>query len=354
MLRDHVLFLDLSVLGSFDYTQALAMYENRSERLGWVFGAYHFVQQNLDRFDPTLEYLQRDFGILGALRYPIDRFRRVEAELTLGAVQRYCVFDTVPDPSNPFEIRNDCSGVLFAKSVYPDTGAWRSANSGLNFTMSPTFRYGYDTIRYDYATGPLAGHSLLAELGGGWLPGRDAVHGFAHLDAQQYFQLTGRANIGLRFATGTSFAPNSRSSNWERSWWLTAADNLRGFDQFDTRNLIGRNFYVANAELQFPLDWFIRLAIFDYIEGVLALDFGGVFDRWTTRSGAVPGAVTRADVGAWDARTLTGVLGVNVLFGPLLLRVHFGHPYDIGGFETPALRDHHSWMTNVTLRYFFM
>jgi hypothetical protein len=41
-----------------------------------------------------------------------------------------------------------------------------------------------------------------------------------------------------------------------------------------------------------------------------------------------------------EAFLRTGVLGVNVLFGPLLLRVHFGHPFDIGGLETPALRDH--------------
>ena len=58
--------------------------------------------------------------------------------------------------------------------------------------------------------------------------------------------------------------------------------------------------------------------------------------------------------GAWEARTLTGVLGANVLFGPLLLRVHFGHPFDIGGQQTPAQQDGESWVTNVTLRYFFM
>jgi len=47
------------------------------------------------------------------------------------------------------------------------------------------------------------------------------------------------------------------------------------------------------------------------------------------------------------------VLGVNVLFGPLLLRVHFGHPFDIGGLQTEALRNGAHWVTNITLRYFF-
>ena len=351
MLRDHVMFVDLSVLGSFDYTQALVLYENRSQRLGWVLGGFHFVQQNLDRLDPSLAYYQRDFGILGALRYPLDRFRRVEAELTVGGTQRYC----------PVEFTNvlalSCGDIFpTATSIYPDRESWDQRNGSVNLTISPTFRWGYDTIRYDYATGPLAGHSVLAEVGGGYLPGRDAVHGFAHLDAQQYFQLGRRANIGFRAAAGTSFSPNEQSRLWERSWWLTAADNLRGFYPLDIENLIGRNFYVANAELQLPLDSLVRLVIFDYVEGVAALDFGGVFDRWNTSTARpqADGSIARQDLGAWDARTLTGVLGVNVLFGPLLLRVHFGHPYDIGGLETPALRDNASWVTNVTLRYFFM
>lgn len=343
MLRDHVVFLDLSVLGSFDYTQALVLYENRAERRGWVLGAFHYVQQNLDPFDSDRSFLQRDVGVLGAVRYPLDRFRRVEAELTLGAVERWCL--------------QGFTGLLTSEcraDVTPETyDEWWRQNGGTHFTASPTVRFGYDTIRYDYGTGPLAGSSLLLELGGGWIPDRSAVHGFARADAQHYFQLSRRTNLGLRAALGTSFSPNSRSRNWERNWWLTAADNLRGFYPLDVENLIGENFYVANAELQVPLDGLVRLAIFDYLEAVAALDFGAVFNRWTTRADP-SGIVRRTDLGAWDARTLTGVLGFNVLFGPLLLRVHFGHPFDIGGFPTPALVEGDSWVTNVTLRYFFM
>jgi len=82
---------------------------------------------------------------------------------------------------------------------------------------------------------------------------------------------------------------------------------------------------------------------------VAALDFGGVFDRWETGRDVNGEAVP----GAWDARTLTGVLGLNALFGPLLLRVHFGHPWDIGGQVTPALEGGSHWVTNLTLRWAF-
>jgi hypothetical protein len=222
-------------------------------------------------------------------------------------------------------------------------------NGGTALAVSPTVRAGFDTLRYDPLTGPLRGTSLLAELGGKWLPARQAVNGFFRFDAQQFWQLSGRANFMLRFAGGTSFSPSRSARAWEKSWWVSAPDNLRGFYPFDTAFLVGPHYWVANAELQVPLDPVLRLLIFDYVEGVAALDFGGVFDRYES-STDVNGNFAP---GAWDARTLTGVLGVNVLFGPLLLRVHFGHPWDIGGRETPALHFGERWVTNVTLRWFF-
>jgi hypothetical protein len=362
-LRDHVLFLDLAVYGSFDYTQALVLYQNRARRLNWITGGFHFVQQNIDLFDRDVAYLQRDFGVVGALRYPLDRFRRVEVELTLGGVQRYCPGNFLGGISPTCGIRN------FAEPGFPldeeRTREWEDRFGGVSFSLSPTIRFGYDTIRYDFATGPLQGRSLLLALGGGWVPAREAIHGFAHGDAQQYFQLAGRANLGLRAAAGTSFSPGEESRIWQRSWWLTSADNLRGFYPLDIENLIGLHYYVANLELQFPLDPLVRLFIFDYLEGVAALDFGSVFDRVRTvpdprplaldddRCRRTTGTAQCIEPGAWDSRTLTAVLGVNVLFGPLLLRVHFGRPIDIGGLETPAIRDGVSWVTNITLRYFF-
>ncbi|MFL5275912.1 MAG: hypothetical protein ACJ79T_05540 [Myxococcales bacterium] len=353
ILRDHVLYLDLSIYGSFELTQGLVLFENRAARTSYVFGAFHFVQQQLDKVDPNLEFLQRDFGVVTSLRFPLDRFRRVEAEFSLGAVQRYCLTD--------FNINNPviCGGV---QSRNPNATDWDRRNGGVNPQLGPTFRYGFDTVRYDAFTGPISGSSALFELGGNYLPWRRAVSGFARADVARWFQLAGRANFSFRGAVGTSFAPDDNSRTWARSWWLTSADNLRGFYPLDLTYLIGQHFYVANAELQVPLDPIVRLAIFDYIEGVAAMDFGGVFNNFTGQPGCSPKQTVCNDgatpvqpnvLGAWDVRTLTGVLGVNVLFGPLLLRVHFGHPIDIGGVRTPAQLSNTSWVTNVTLRYFF-
>jgi len=340
VLRDRQIYLDVAVLGSFDYTQALVLYEDRQARTGLVLGAFHFVNQQIDRFDASLAFFQRDFGLLGGLRFPIDRFRRLELELQAGASQRYCLTDF--SVSLPVA----CSGRPLAPPQV--TEAWRRDNGSLTPSMLGTTRFGYDTVRLDPYTGPLDGSSLLLELGGGWLPAKSAAHGFARFDAAWWLQIYGRSNVMVRAAAGASFAPDRTGYNWARSWWLTSADNLRGFSPFDTSFLIGPYYYVANAELQFPLDAFVRLFVFDYLEGVAAIDFGGVSGEWTDKRQADG---TRK--GLWAARTLTGVLGVNALFGPLLLRVHFGYPWDIGGQVTPALEGGHHWVTNLTLRWAF-
>jgi len=366
ILRDRVLYVDLAIYGSFDLTQALVLFENRAAKNSYVLGAFHFVQQQLDKVDPNLQFLQRDFGAVGSLRFPIDRFRRFETELSVGAVERYCLTDFNIDRPTI------CGG---ARTNSVNALDWDHRNSGVNPQIGPTLRYGYDTVRYDQYTGPLAGGSMLFELGGNYLPWRRAVSGFARADLAKWWQLAGRANFSFRVAGGTSFAPNDNSRTWARSWWLTSADNLRGYYPLDLPYLIGQHYYVANAELQLPLDPIIRLAIFDYIEGVAAMDFGSVFNNFSTRRGCsaksnqcitrvpdptdpsgsktVATTVTPNDLGAWDNRSLTGVLGVNVLFGPLLLRVHFGHPISIGGVRTPAQQSNTSWVTNITLRYFF-
>jgi hypothetical protein len=347
VLRDNVLYLDVAVYGRFDYTQGLALYENRGDRVNWVLGGFHFVQQQIDRLDTDLVYFQRDYGVVGALRYPLDRFRRVEAELQLSGVNRYCLSD-FSDGSVPVF----CSGgrTPAQQAVAAD---WDRRNGGFNFQIGPTFRYGYDTVRYDPFTGPVSGSAFMAEVGGGWLPGRGALHGFTRAEASTYYSLIGRTNLTLRLGAGTAFAPDRTGRSWSRAWWLTSADNLRGFYPLDLEFLIGSHYYVANAELQIPLNAFIRFFIFDYVEGVAALDFGGVFNRWDSRREDLGGQQVITEPGAWDSRTLTGVLGLNVLFGPLLLRVHFGHPFDIGGQPTPAQLDGDSWVTNITLRYFF-
>jgi hypothetical protein len=364
-LRDQSLLVDLAFLGSFDFSQALILYQNRARQVPWSVGAFHLVQQQIDRDDPYLQYFQRDFGVGGALTFPVDRYRRWEVELAVGGVERYCLTDFAQAPYVA------CGGYGFREFEPPPptpaqrTATWRAQNGGVHPTLSPAVRYGYDTVRFDPYTGPIDGSAVLLELGGGWLPDQRALHGFVRAELAHWWQLLGRSNVMLRVAGAATFAPDEAGRRWQRTWWLSPADNLRGYSPYDDDYLVGRNYYVANLELQLPLDAIIKLFLFDQVEGVAALDFGGAFDQASSRSGGpqfASGACLYAttdrpdvciDPGAWDSRTLTAVLGVNVLLGPILLRFHFGHPLDIGGMLTPALRFGDDWVYNFTLRYSF-
>src|SRR5574341_642923 len=262
----------------------------------------------------------------------MNRYHRVELELSLGGIERSCLTD------ESSLILVTCQGLQGPHPPhYLSTDDWLALNGGLNGLVVPTVRYGYDDVRLDRYTGPLDGFSALVEVGGLWVPNREAQSGFARTDVARWFRLVDRANLMLRFAAGSSFAPDERGRTWARTWWLSAPDNLRGYTPFDLAFLVGSNYWVANAELQVPLNWLVNFLIFDYVEGVAALDFGGVFNRWESLRDPTTGEILRdpstgtiVDPGAWDARTLTAVLGVNILLGPLLFRLHFGHPYDIG------------------------
>jgi hypothetical protein len=340
MLRDQLLFLDVAVLGSLDYTQGLLVYENRTGRTAWALALSHYVQSQFDALDRTLSFYQRQFGLSGELRFPLDRFQRFDVGLTLGGINRFCLTDEAT--GGPV-----CGGFQSAHAVYPTETDWSRTNGGFTPLLTPSVRYGFDNVKFDPLTGPIDGSSLLLELGGSWLPTRSAVNGYARGDASTWLRIVGRANLMLRLAGGTSFAPNDSGRAWAQTWWVSAPDNLRGFDPLDFAYLVGQHYYVANAELQFPLEWLLKLLFFDYLEGVVALDFGSVFDHWRAALDPLTGDLR----GAWESRTLTGVLGLNLLLGPFLFRVHFGHPFDIGGAPTPALLEHRPWVANVTLRY---
>jgi hypothetical protein len=355
ILRDRLLLVDLAIVYQLEYSQGQVLFQDRSGRRPWVVGLSHFVTPQYDRLDRSLSYYQREFGVSGALLFPLDRYQRVDLELFLGGIRRTCLTDEAAF------LYVACAGLQQPHPPhYPTSADWAALNGGLNAQVAPTVRYGYDDVRLDRYTGPISGRSLLLELGAIWVPNRHAVSGFGRADLGFWIRLVDRANLMFRLAAGTSFAPDDAGRAWSRSWWLSAPDNLRGFYPLDLAWLVGSNYWVYNAELQVPLHWLVSFLFFDYLEGVAAVDFGGVFDRWSTGRDPATGQPRRdptygylLEPGAWDSRTLTGVLGVNILFGPLLFRLHFGHPFDVGGQPTPALVTHTSWVTNFTMRWFF-
>lgn len=313
LLRDKLVAVQLAVYGDIDFTDGSVVYMDRSRRLNWLAGVFHTFQPKRDRTfaepafpnDPDF-YLERTFGAVGGISWPFSRFQRVDFTGTVEGVDR----------------------TRFTDKRGTREAEFQRLTGGSEPQLTAAVSYGYDTLRYHPWVGPIAGTSLVGTLGGGMLPQRfdedTALHGFAEADLQHYFYLGGRTTVWTRAAAGVGFG-----SRFSRQFYLSSVDNLRGFHWADER-LLGTKYYVANAELSFPLDWLIRVALFEGLRAVGGVDFGGVTDQ--------------ADQ-LWNVRSLDLLVGTDFLAGPLALRLLFGYPIQIG----PVLPSD-GWVTNFALR----
>lgn len=307
-LRDHVAVVQAAVYDDPSLTDASLYWVDRSSRVTWLGGLFHSFEARRDRSFPSTRlhpqyFLERSFGVSGGAAYPLSSFDRVELEAGAAAVVRERYTD------------------------HATRDLWRERTGGAEPRLQLRSSFGHDTVRWLPGVGPASGASLWLTVGGDLLPqrfGDDPVHATVELDAQRWFHPGDRVTVMGRAAAGTSFG-----GRFAPQFRLSSVDNLRGLLQRDER-LIGGAFTALNLELGVPLDWLVRLALFEGIRGVVGADAGAVADR---------------PEGLWEARVLAAVLGVDLFAGPALVRVHFGRPIEIGPFPTED-----GWVTNVALR----
>lgn len=320
-LGDRSLLLQLSVFGSFELTDGIALFIDRSKRSLYGFGPFHTFTQRRDPKAPGFLgeaiYLQREFGLTGVWSYPFGAFSRMEARGVLQGVSRQ------------FSYLLDADRFIAPYINLGELRTWRDERGGMDMEGLLSLRYGYDTTRYRFPGGAYGGGSFLFELGTGVLPFQrsgDRWHQFAALDSQYHFRLLG-SSFHFRLAGGWA-----GGSVFGRQFFLSSFDNLRGYHPSDTR-LLGSAYAVANADWHLPLDALIRLAFLSHVAAVAGVDVGAVGESFSQ---------------VIERRSLAGVLGLNLGFGAFELRVHFARPFDIGG-DVPS----DGWVPNVSLRYLY-
>ena len=354
IMRDRTALINLAIYGSFDLTDALGFYVDKSQRLIWGIGAFHTFQQGRDTQFPSANtcfqaptpqnqgnacevlYLQREYGAEGLLSYPLSTFSRVEGSARLMGVSR-SFFDN---------FAYDRFGNPTANIPSADLNEIRGSDPEGEVEGS----YGWDTTRYGPG-GAIGGTSFLLTVGAGDLPtrGSDGLFTYLQEDAIQTFRIIGRSRFNLRAALGAAYG-----SRFGRRFYLSSFDNLRGFRWGDAR-LLGDGYYVGQAEFDFPLDVLIRFAFFSGITGVVGFDFGGVVDSSHARQNHPGYTWLHASVAdAWANRTADYVLGVNLGLGPFELRVQFAHGIDVGGIvpETDS-NGNPTWVPNISLHYVY-
>ncbi len=319
-LKNHALLLNMAIYGSFSLTDGVLLYVNQENRTTWGAGLFQSLRFRLDESfaNQGVSFFsgERYFGALGSIRYPLSTFLYLQGDLTVGGSSYFIDSYTAFRLNNP--TFNPAGQDLYAP--------WIAANDDMRFQTELTGQIGYNTIRYHYATGPLAGSSALLEASVGVQPFNDEAYSNLRLDLERYFPIYGRSNIFIRAAGGTTFG-----GRYARSYFLSSFDTLRGVNFGDEDWLLGRHFAYSTLELQVPLNDIIRVAFLSDLEAIAGVDVGGVGN-----SGRV----------MWDRRTLDFVLGLNLSLGPLLMRLHFARPVDIGAeFGKPDP----GWVTNFSI-----
>jgi len=321
---DRAVILNVLFYGQLSWIDGYLQYVDQSGRALWGGGPFHSLRFRLDHtFDQLLfTSLERFYGMLGSMRYPLNRFFYLQTDLAIGGTSYFLTPDSTDFLSFP--------ELNFIGDLLPE---WNRINGGTRFQSELVARLGYDTVRY-YRTGhPIAGDSLLLEGVADVQPFNGLAFGNARLDAEHFFPLFGGARIVTRASLGTTIG-----GRYARQFYLSSFDTLRGVNFGDSNWLLGRKFYFATTELALPLSTLIRIFFLSDLEGIAGVDFGGVADRFTDDTGRLA---------LFDKRVLDLALGFNLGLGPFVFRLHFAKPFNI---NSPLGVPDPGWVTNFSIR----
>jgi Tol biopolymer transport system component len=331
-LHNHQVILLLFMQGSLELTDGLLIYLNQERRIDWGFGPFQSLTLRRDVSVPQLRQyrfysFERFFGGQGLVRYPFNRYFYTQATISVGGTNY-----VLPEQDRQFLLQPKLDPTTQMQDNTNYLPLWEQTNAGTRFQVEGSLSFGYDTIHYHPATGPVAGNSVLLEGTLAVQPFESEEFGTVRLDVEQYFPIIGRSNLLFRFGAGTTYG-----GSFARQFQLSSFDTLRGVPFGNETFLIGRMFLHSTAEFQVPLNLLIRLLIFTDIEGIAGFDFGAVSDEYNT---------------FFDKRVLDFVLGFNLGLGPLVFRLHFAKPINIGSKAGLPNVDG-SWVTNFSLGWVY-
>ncbi len=218
-------------------------YLNKSKRLNYGFGLFHFYDEYYDDYYGWFD--ERQYGGLVSASYPLSKFRRVETSFVLR--------------------QSDKDLYLFDRKRH----AFLSTNY-LSFIK--------DTSLWDFV-GPIDGtrFNLTAGVTFGWNDG-SVYNRLFLMDFRKYLRLARYSCYAFRFMGFTSAGKEPQRLYLGGSW------TLRGYSR---RAFYGRNMVLVNNELRFPLIDNLLIGFpfgrigFQAIRGAVFFDVGNAWDEYT-------------------------------------------------------------------------
>ncbi|HUL02407.1 MAG TPA: hypothetical protein VLV16_04140 [Gemmatimonadales bacterium] len=301
LLSDHQVVFSVSSFQAqgfgnlLDNVNGSMFYLNQAQRVNWGLGAFR-LRGVFSEGDFNTLYQESSSGVLGQLRYPLSRFRRIEAQYTVEYSDR---LDLVP------------LNYLSSTPVDAHRVGW-IASSFITYVKDNTLWLEtgpIDGVRYNF-TGGLS---------------NDITHGrfdswVLAADYRTYLRTSLRGAIALRalgyYAGGERPRPVNIGGPWA----------LRGYPMYGY--VAGNKIWLVNAEWRFPITDFLSIG-FPFGEA----RFPGVQAAFFVDAG-------RAWTDATEPRGMLGSagLGLRMPIGPpLVLRLDFGYRFHSGSVYDYAL-----------------
>lgn len=318
---NHRLALATNLVLDLRNSDYLLAYSNRRGRTDWGLRAFHLARELPDFRDATV-YRYRNYGLVAEASYPLDKFRRVDADVSLVGV-------SLADLS--------------------DVGARPNTRS---FVL-PRLTYTRDGTVPGYL-GPRSGTRYAASVSGS--PGPDVFFATALADGRRYWSLGPGYGLAARASAGASVGPDpqrfyaSGVQNWLnptfRSLPIRNPDDfvfatpvlpLRGFGYSEAE---GDKFALVNLEARAPLIAAILpgpIPLFPLynIQAVGFVDAGiiaqGDIDVWREREAVVDeetGQILEPARDELDDVLLGTGVGLRTLFLGYPVRVDWAWPFD--------------------------
>ena len=271
MLGDHRVFVASNLLIDLRNSDYMMSYTYLPERIDWGGSIFHVSRLLPDNNISTI-YRYRQYGARFSISYPIDKFRRVETDISVIGVSQADIIE----PSEPAITRTlfypsvtYTNDVTIPGSMYPYSGNRFS----LSIAGSP-FDFTGQNVRFI---------TLLA-------------------DNRFYIPLgRSRYSFAIRASGGTSLGPTQQLfyTAGVQNWVNRQFDNQNGFPIDDISDFIlatpvlplrgyhinalnGTNFGLVNAEFRFPMIAAILPGAFPVlpfynVQGIAFTDIGGIW-----------------------------------------------------------------------------
>ena len=237
----------------FENINISGVYINQSRRLNWGLGAF---RTNVSSYSEPgiVSYREKTVGAIGVLRYPFDRFRRIQAEAVFEHSER-TDFDFPDGSSVPAADGLTRKGWIASNylSYIQDNSLWVPSGpiDGGRFRITGGVSSDFSNSRFD---------SYLVNL-----------------DVRRYFRLGSRSTFAVRANGWYSGGDRPRRIN------IGGSLGLRGYPPYG--RIVGSRAFLINQEVRFPLLRYLTFGTplgavtFPELQGAFFFDVGKAWFR---------------------------------------------------------------------------